>query len=281
MTSDAPPVCYRHADRPTRLACSDCGRPICPECTLDAAVGQKCPECASPENRTRVVAARDTWRVGLGTAPVTIGIIVANVILYLVGLSSREVERWLVENLALIKAIAGEEWWRTVTAAFLHGSLFHLGINMYILYMLGPQMERQTGSVTFGSLYLAAAAAGGAVSALTGPEITRVGLVVSVGASGAIFGLIGAWFSASYRHRHTPAGRAMFNQMLLWVGISALLPFLLANIDWRAHAGGFLAGVVIHQLWTRLAQDRARPQLIRTSLALMVGVLSLLAVALL
>jgi membrane associated rhomboid family serine protease len=277
--TDAPPVCYRHPGRPTRISCSECGKSICPECTHDAAVGQKCPECAAPQHRTRVIAARDTWRVGLATTPVTVLLIAANIAIYLLGRGSVDAERWLVENLALIKLIAADEWWRTITAAFLHGSLFHVGVNMYILYLLGPQMERQTGSVTFAALYLAAAAAGGAVSVLTGPAITGGIPVISIGASGAIFGLVGAWFSASYRHRHTPAGRAMFNQMLLWVGISALFPFMIGNIDWRAHLGGLIAGVVIHQGWTRLAPTRPDAARMRTLIAVAVLGLALAATA--
>jgi membrane associated rhomboid family serine protease len=206
-------------------------------------------------------------------------LIALNVVLYVVDRASLDSHRWLIENLALIKLAAADEWWRTITAAFLHGSLFHLGVNMYILYLLGPQLERQTGSVTFGALYFAAAAAGGAVSVLTGPAISGGFPVVSIGASGAIFGLIGAWFSASYRHRHTPAGQAMFNQMLLWIAISAVFPFIIGNIDWRAHLGGFIAGLAIHQLWTRLIPDKPDARLARTLLALAVGALSLAAVA--
>jgi membrane associated rhomboid family serine protease len=217
----------------------------------------------------------------MATTPVTVTLIAANLAIYLIGRGSIDADRWLVENLALVKVIASDEWWRTVTAAFLHGSLLHVGVNMYILYLLGPQMERQTGSGTFAALYLAAAAAGGAVSVLTGPALSNGFPVVSIGASGAIFGLIGAWFSASYRHRHTPAGRAMFNQMLLWVGISAAFPFVIGNIDWRAHLGGLVAGVVIHQLWTRFATDRADATRVRMAIALGTLALSLAATALL
>ncbi|MEE8330316.1 MAG: rhomboid family intramembrane serine protease [Acidimicrobiia bacterium] len=245
----------------------------------EAAVGQKCPECSTPDKRTRVISGRDTWGVRFATSPLTLVLIAANVIVYLFDRSSVDAHRWLIDNLALIKLLAPNEWWRTITAAFLHGSLFHLGVNMYILYLLGPQLERQTGSVTFGALYFASAAAGGAISVLTGPAISGGHIVVSIGASGAIFGLIGAWFSASYRHRHTPAGQAMFNRMLVWIGISAVFPFLVGNIDWRAHLGGFIAGVAIHQLWTRVIPDNTDAKLARTMLALAVGALSLAVVA--
>jgi membrane associated rhomboid family serine protease len=245
----------------------------------DAAVGQKCPECSAPQHRTQVVAVRETWGVRFATSPVTLTLIVVNVVIYLVGRSSPDANLWLRENWALIKALAPNEWWRPLTAAFLHGSLFHLGINMYILYMLGPQLEKQTGKRTFAALYFASAAAGGALSVLTGPAISNGFLVVSIGASGAIFGLMGAWFSASYRHRHTPAGSAMFNQMLIWLAISAAFPFLVDNIDWRAHVGGLIAGISIHQLWTRFVPDRPVARVARTLIAVAVGVLALALVA--
>jgi len=280
MTSDAPPVCYRHPDRTTRISCSECGKPICPDCTHDAAVGQKCPECAAPQHRTRVVNARESWGFSFRTVPITFSLVVINVAIFLLGTASPDAESWLIENLSLIKLVAPEEWWRAVTAAFLHGSFLHLGLNMYLLYLLGPQMERQVGAVAYASLYLAAAAAGGAVSALTGPLVTESGfLVTSVGASGAVFGLVGAWFSASYRHRHTPAGRAMFSQLLFFVGINALSPFLFSNIDWRAHVGGLAAGLLVHQAWMRIGPDRKNAALLRTLTCVVITAISFLAMA--
>jgi membrane associated rhomboid family serine protease len=194
-----------------------------------------------------------------------------NVGIYLAGVLSPEFDRWLVENMALINvAVADGEWWRVFTAAFLHAGLFHLAINMYILYLFGTSLERSAGHAPFLALYLAAAAAGGAMSALTGPQFS-----VSVGASGAIFGLFGAWFSASYRSRHTPAGQAMFRQFLILLLLNAAIPLAVPNIDWRAHLGGFIAGVVIHQLWTRLVPGRPDAVAARTAIAAGVGLISL------
>ncbi len=278
--AQALPACYRHPDRPTRVSCSECGKPICPDCTVDAAVGQKCPECAAPVGRAQTVEVRQTWRVNFGTAPVTLAIIVANVALFLLARASLEADRWLVNNLAQVKPLVADgDWYRVVTASFLHASVFHLGINMYILYLLGPRLERQVGSLAFTALYFASAAAGGAMSQLTGDAFTASGFaVVSLGASGAIFGLFGAWFSASYRHRHTPAGRMMFNQLAVLLVINALFPLIVPNIDWRAHLGGFIAGVAIHQLWTRLIPGRQDAGLQRAGLAGVVGLLSILMV---
>jgi membrane associated rhomboid family serine protease len=273
MDPEAPatPVCYRHPDRPTRISCSDCGKPICPDCTIDAAVGQKCPECAKTDGRARTINVRQTWRPGFGTAPVTMTLLALNVGIYLAGVLSPEFDRWLIENMALINVeVANGEWWRVFTAAFLHAGLFHLAINMYILWLFGTSLERSAGHAPFLALYLASAAAGGAMSALTGPQFS-----VSVGASGAIFGLFGAWFSASYRSRHTPAGQAMFRQFLILLLLNAAIPLAVPNIDWRAHLGGFIAGVVIHQLWTRLVPGRPDAVAARTAIASGVGLISL------
>jgi len=281
VESEAPttPVCYRHSDRPTRISCSSCGKPICPDCTVDAAVGQKCPNCSAPEGRHRTVQVRNTWGVNFGVTPITLTLIIINVAIFVIGSISPEADNWLIENWALVKQFTAQgEWWRILTAAFLHGGVFHLFINMYVLYLLGANLERGAGSGPFLTLYLAAAAAGGAVSQLTDPSAGGVRLVISVGASGAIFGLFGAWLSASYRQRHTPAGRAMFNQFSILLLINAAIPFLVPRIDWRAHLGGFVAGVVIHQLWTRLREDSTRNAPRRIVIAALVGLVSALAV---
>ena len=82
LTGQAAPSCYRHPDRPTRLACSDCGRPICVECSRDAVVGQKCPDCTTPEHRTRVIPAQTITRPRRGPTPVTWALIGICVVLF-------------------------------------------------------------------------------------------------------------------------------------------------------------------------------------------------------
>jgi len=281
VESEAPatPVCYRHSDRPTRISCSECGKPICPDCTVDAAVGQKCRECAAPQGRHRSVQVRNTWGVNFGSTPVTLTLIIINVAIFVIGSVSLAADAWFIENWALIKQFTADgEWWRILSAAFLHGGLFHLVMNMYVLYLLGANLERGAGSAPYLALYLAAAAAGGAVSQLTDPNVGGRVLVISVGASGAIFGLFGAWLSASYQQRHTPAGRAMLNQFFVLLVINAAIPFLIPQIDWRAHLGGFAAGVVIHQLWARLEGRPAETAARRVAIAAFIGLLSVLSV---
>jgi membrane associated rhomboid family serine protease len=270
-------VCYRHPDRPTRLTCSRCGRPICAECSRDAAVGQHCPDCAAPSDRHQVVRARNAWaRPTFQTAPVSFFLIGISLVVFGLGYVSLEVEARLFLNLAQFNAlVAAGEWWRVFTAALLHGGIGHIFFNMYALYIFGPRLETQVGSPSFAALYVAAAGAGGAVSYVFGAFDQ-----VSVGASGAIFGLFGAWLFAAFKMRGSSAGRSMFNQLAVLLAINLALPLLIPNIDWRAHLGGLLAGIGIAWLWSLFAAGRPNAVAIRTAIA--VGVIALdLAVVLL
>ena len=255
------PVCYRHPDRPTRLRCSECGRLICVECSNDAAVGQKCPECSKPHGRHRVVTAQQTFGgASFATTPVTFSIIAVTAAIYVLGFLSAEMDNTLIRNFASVNILIEDgEWWRVLTAAFLHGSLFHIGFNMYALYLFGPRLEREVGGPAFAALYFAAAAGGGAASSIFGPTF-----VISIGASGAIFGLFGAWMFVAYKLRATPAGRAMFNQLSVLLAINLALPIIIPNIDWRAHVGGLITGVGVAWLWSVLAAGRSNARVIRT-----------------
>ncbi len=257
-------VCYRHPDRPTGLSCTECGRPICGECSRDAPVGQRCPECAKPTGRHRVIDARRiTAGPSFQTSPVTFVLIAVNVALFVVSLSSSAIDRQLFNDFSSYNvAIAQGEWWRILTSAFLHLNLTHILFNMYALYLFGPRLEQQVGSTAFASLYLASAAGGGAASYLFGPL-----LQAGVGASGAIFGLFGAWMFVAYRLRSTPAGRMMFNQLILLLVINLALPLIIPSIDWRAHAGGMVVGVAIAALWAQYARGRRNARAIRTGIA--------------
>ncbi len=240
------PVCYRHSDRTTRLSCSECGRPICVDCSIDAAVGQKCPECAAHTGRGRVVDARRV--LATGPAPVTYGIMAVAVVLFLAGMASPRLELETVLRAAQRnELVAAGEWWRLLSAAFLHANLTHILFNMWALYLFGPQLERRVGSVPFAALYLAAAVAGGAAAFFFGDRGDLV-----VGASGAIFGLFGVWLHAAWRSRHTAGGRELLSRLLFLLALNALLPFLVRNIAWQGHAGGLVAGFLIAEAWFRL-----------------------------
>ncbi len=262
------PVCYRHPDRATRLACSNCGRYICAECVHDAAVGQRCPQCAAPEHRTRIVRSRDIGRTDWQSTPVSVGIIAVSVVVFLLGFGSQTLDvRIFIDFAQFNQAIEVGEWWRVFTAGFLHGGLFHVLINMYVLWIFGPRLEREAGSVPFAALYFASMAGGGA--AYYAYYVITDAQAPAVGASGAIFGLLGLWLVATYRIRHTPFGSSMFRQLAFWVGLNAVLPFALPrlNIAWQAHLGGFVAGAIIGWLWAQFAAGKPNAVAIRTSIA--------------
>ncbi len=257
------PVCYRHPDRITGLSCSRCGKPICAECSHDNAVGQLCPECAAPSDRHRVVQGRQIYgKPTFQTAPVSFGIMAITAAIYIIGFMSPSLDvtltNWLAQANWLI--LAGD-WWRIFTAALLHGSFLHIGFNMYALYLFGPRMEQQVGSPSFAALYIAAAGAGGLASYLLGPLDQ-----VSIGASGAIFGLFGAWIFVAWKMRHTPGGRSMFTQLFVLLAINVVIS-LAPGIDGLAHLGGFVAGIVIAALWSVLAVGKANAVGIRTAIA--------------
>jgi membrane associated rhomboid family serine protease len=176
-----------------------------------------------------------------------------------------------------VARVAAGEVWRIVTAALLHAprSLFHIGFNMYALYAFGPQLERRFGSGPFLLFYLASAAAGG----LAFQVVNESGR--ALGASGAIFGLFGAYVTSAYLSRHTPAGRAGLNQLVPLLLLNLALPLLIPGIAWEAHLGGLVAGAVMALVWRRIADaaDGARPRLVRGSVAAAVLLFSLVAAA--
>lgn len=273
-------TCYRHPDRATRLACSNCGRPICVECSHDAAVGQKCPECAKPEGRGQVIDARRTVASSQAT-PLVVGLIAVNVGIFLLGLLSATIDRELflggaqfnetvrISRTEVILGIAGGEWWRAFTATFLHGSIMHVLFNMWALWLFGPVLERRFGTSAFATLYVASGLTGSAAYYLLG------GLAPAVGASGAIFGLFGALFAASYRQRHTVAGRAVFGQLGVLLAINLALPFLVPNIAWQAHVGGLVAGAAIAFAWDHTPLRGTSSQGARVAAAALVALAAL------
>lgn len=266
---EAQPVCYRHPDRPTRLACSECGRSICPECSRDAVVGQKCPECTVPAKLTRVIPARTLRHVDRRGTPITWILIALNAAIFIAGEIFPAFGNEVFERAAQHPILIDRgEWWRLLTATFLHGSILHILFNMYALWLFGPVLERRFGSFSFASLYLAGGVAGGMLYQLLGSNAW------AVGASGAIFGLFGALLTASYRQRHTRAGAAVFGQLLLLLVINLSLPIFVRNIAWQAHVGGLVAGALIAAVWDRLPRTKGSAWK-RAAVALAVGAAAL------
>jgi rhomboid protease GluP len=131
------------------------------------------------------------------------------------------------------------EYYRLVSAMFLHASILHIGLNMYVLWVLGSVIEPAFGAKRFLAIYLIAGLFGSVASYIfSAPD------VAGVGASGAIFGLLGAWVAYNVRRRGSPAASAQIRWALLWIGINLVLGFTISGIDNFAHMGGLVGGFV-------------------------------------
>lgn len=240
---------------------------------MDAPVGQRCPECARERGTTRVVNRNQMFAgPSFQTAPVTMTVIAISVIAYVLGAASLEMGNTLLNNFAAATWLIREgEIYRIVTAMFLHAGFFHVAINMYSLYILGPSLERSVKSLPFAGLYFGSGIVGGvtAVVLSSGPS-------VAVGASGAIFGIFGAWFLHGYRTRHTAFGDAMFRQMLALLLINAVISIGVPRISWQAHLGGFLGGVFITWVWQSIPRE-SNTVATRTAVGAIVSVIGLIA----
>jgi membrane associated rhomboid family serine protease len=238
------PTCFRHAGRETYLSCTRCGRAACPECLKPAPVGQQCVECVKEGGRTvRKPSGVFGGRVVSG-AVVTWTLVGLNVAFYLV----EWVYPKVVDYFALIGSaydptihqsvgVAQGQYYRLLTSAFLHeqglsgfGPL-HIIFNMWALILVGPALERFLGRLRFLVVYLLSALGGSVLFYLLAP-FNEFGL----GASGAIFGLFGAYFVVARRLRVD--SRSIIFLIVLNLGISFAVP----GIAWQAHVGGLITG---------------------------------------
>ncbi len=236
----APPVCPRHPDRVSYVRCQRCERPACPQCQVPAPVGVLCVDCVRAANQ----AARGA-RTGLGfpRAPgrpyVTLGIIAAAVGFYLYGMATG-FSQWQI-TYGLWPAASAQEPWRWITSAFVHGGLFHIGINMFVLYQVGSQLEPVMGRVRFAILYGVSLVGGSvAIQLLAAPNSLHLG------ASGAIFGLFGAYGLLLYKLK------LPWQSMAATAGIWLAAGFFLAGISWQGHVGGLVFGTLTMVVLLRL-----------------------------
>ncbi|MFI6583335.1 rhomboid family intramembrane serine protease [Embleya sp. NPDC050493] len=238
-----PPVCYRHPDRETNIRCTRCERPVCGDCMVSASVGFQCPDCVRQGTRqvreARTVAG---GRVATATANaiVTKTLIGLNLAVFLLVLvvGDKFVDRMILVGRFFDggewQGVAEGQWYRLLTAAFLHQQVWHIGLNMVGLWMLGPPLEAALGRTRFVALYLVSAFGGTALSYLIADP--RQG---SLGASGALFGLFGAMIVLGRRLRYDlrPLG--------ILLALNLMITFLnMGTIDWRAHIGGLVAGTL-------------------------------------
>lgn len=254
--------CYRHPSYETYVSCTRCDRYICPDCMREAAVGHHCVDCVKEGQRT-VRRARRIFggTASMATTPVVTYVLMGlNVLAYIAEVAFPQlVDRFAVLGAVLVDAqgehyyyegrvfpgydlvgIADGEWYRLLTGAFLHlppdtsFGVMHLVFNMLALWNLGRAVEGQLGRARYLALYLLAAAGGSVLVYVIAPE------TVTVGASGAIFGLAAAYYIISRRlGRDMRAVNRMLTGLLLWLVISA------AFTSWQGHLGGLLTGGLV------------------------------------
>ena len=234
------PVCYRHPDRETYIRCTRCERPICPDCMTSAAVGFQCPECVA-EGAASVRPVRSRLGSKVPTKPyVTYALIGACVVVFglqqLAAVDPRTGLDAISDQFAMwpLGIAIYDEYDRLFTAMFLHASILHIGFNMLVLWMLGPQIENVLGHVRFAILYVVAGLGGSIASFwFSAPYIS------GIGASGAIFGLMGAYLVVGRRLGADVA------QVLGLVAVNVVIGFVVPGTDWRAHLGGLVTGVAV------------------------------------
>jgi membrane associated rhomboid family serine protease len=249
--------CYRHPNDVTGVRCVRCDRPICPQCMTPASVGFQCPECVSEGSRS-VRQARTIYggkvRSGQSAGLVTKTLIGINVAVFIAtsvgGMNpiSGNGDSSLFDHLALIPAAVGAgQWYRLFTAAFLHFEIFHIGFNMYALFICGLPLEAALGRLRFITLYLLAGVGGSILSVALGPLGET-----AAGASGAIFGLFGALYIVA-KHRNLAT-----NSIAVLIVANLVFTFAIPNIDWRAHVGGLITGVVVALIFAHAPQGPMR-----------------------
>jgi membrane associated rhomboid family serine protease len=240
-------VCYRHPSRETGVSCSSCGRPICPDCMTPTPVGMRCPECA--RERTKV----KTLRTAPTTATATQVLIGINIIVFIAetaagaplngGGGGQVFDKGALFGPLIVHQ---HEYWRIVTSGFLHDGILHIAFNMFFLYVMGTILEPAIGRLNFIAVYLASLIAGSFGALLFQPN------AVTVGASGACFGVLGALIVVA-RARGIPIWQSGLGITLL---INIVFSLSVRGISIGGHLGGVVGGLITGALIVELAERR-------------------------
>jgi len=241
--------CYRHPDRETGLSCSECGRPICTECMTVAPVGLRCPEHSGQQARPARVATSFRRMSVAGTGGlVTKALIAANVAVYLITVAQGSgintpggslFAKWFLAG----PLVANGDWWRLITAAFLHANILHIAFNMLALWWFGTPVEAFLGRARFLLLYLVSGLAGSAGALIASPN------AVTVGASGAIFGVLGAALVLERQRLNVLGGSA-----LTIIVINIVFTLTVPGISIGGHLGGLAGGAAATLVLSRFGR---------------------------
>ena len=264
--------CYRHPDRQSFVLCQRCLRTICPECQTPAAVGVVCPECLAEQKKSQSPAQRRAERrwsrpralaVSDGRPLVTYAIVGITALVYLLQLiPGSPVQQLLAFNSLYVAPAFGTPFqpWRLITVLVVHGGFFHLGLNMLAVWMIGRSLEPLLGRWRFLALYLLGGVGGSVGVALIAPGIWVVG------ASGAVFGLLGALLVIG---RHIGAN---ISGILIVLGINLVIGFIPGfQVAWQAHLGGLAIGALIGLIYARTRSVRRRALQVWLLIAVAVG----------
>jgi membrane associated rhomboid family serine protease len=246
------PVCHRHPGRETYIRCQRCDRPICPDCMHEAAVGFQCPDCVrAGAKQTRQGRTPYGGRQRGGAPVVTLTLIGLNLAVFVLIQASGGRRSRLLAELGLMptggyfvdatgvpyyaEGVADGAPWQLVTAMFTHLEVWHIFFNMFALYLLGPQLELVLGRLRYSLLYLMSGLVGSVtVYWLAAPSS------MTIGASGAIFGLMGALLIVARKIR------ADTSALLALIGINTVITVLGAQyISWQGHLGGLVGGLLL------------------------------------
>lgn len=244
-------MCPRHPGRPAVGYCKRCNRPACTDCAIPTEVGSICIDCAGPTATRGSVyggASRSFATLKHSGAPVTFALLAINVVLFILQTFIPAVFQALA-----FSPIAGYfQPWRLITTGFLHGGFFHILFNMMMLVMLGRVLEQAFGWWRFLSVYFLSIL-GGSMAVIAWVAIQPwTAQQVTIGASGAIYGLLGAILVAQKR-----AGMSTASIMAL-IGANLLYGFIMPGVSWQAHVGGLLIGILLSVLYSWVANETIR-----------------------
>jgi membrane associated rhomboid family serine protease len=256
------PTCYRHPDRESYIRCQRCERTICPDCMRDAAVGFQCPTCVAEGTRSTRQGRTAYGGARSGNPALTSMVLIAmNIGVWIAitvggGFNSRLFD-WLalrpkglcvvgpqaaydIDELScpmggtLLPGFSDGAYWQVVSSMFTHVEIWHIAFNMLALWFLGPQLELAIGRARFLALYFLSGLAGGVLVLYAGPEYGG-----THGASGAIFGLMGALLVVAIKVRGN------VRMIAVWLLLNLVITVTFPGISWQGHLGGFMAGVLI------------------------------------
>ena len=241
-------VCYRHPNVQTRVHCTRCERPICPDCMIPAAVGFQCPECVEEARREFRKGPGRPFRGGIS---VTKALLVAIAIPFVIEIVVGGPRALFDPTLQLLfdlgamapPAVANGQFWRLFTAMFLHAGLLHVALNAYFFWLFGRVVESVFGRTWMLLIFLVSGFLASVASYAFGPVVA-----LAVGASGAISGVFGAFLAYNYRRRHLAANAANLRMALTVIVLNAFIAVVYSSIDWRAHVGGLVAGFALGYL---------------------------------